>query len=102
MANEVTSEVGRLRTIYGDLGDGELLRMAADRQSLTEAGQRALTEEMQSRGLKMVAAAEKLDDGSAILPQVQEATAADERADAFGVGVPGMVPAAGAAGRAGA
>jgi hypothetical protein len=85
-----------LRTIFGDLGDGELLRMAADRQSLTEAGQRALTEEMQSRGLKMVAA-EKLDDGSAILPQVQEATAADERADAFGVGVPGMVPAAGAA-----
>jgi hypothetical protein len=38
-----------------------------------------------------------LDDGSAVLPQVQEATAADERADAFGVGVPGMVPAAGAA-----
>ena len=40
---------------------------------------------------------QRLDDGSGVLPQVQEATAADERADAFGVGVPGMVPAAGAA-----
>jgi len=96
MANDAMGELDRLRKVYGELGDGELARIAEDPESLTEAGQKALAEEMQRRGLT-VAAAEKLDDGSAILPQVDEATAADERSNAFGVGVPGMVPAAGAA-----
>jgi hypothetical protein len=96
MMNETTGELDRLRNVYRELGDGELVRMAEDPESLTAAGQTALAEEMQRRGLK-IPVHEKLDDGSAILPQVQEATAADERADAFGVGVPGMVPAAGAA-----
>ena len=71
--------------------------MAGDPESLTAAGQTALAEEMRRRGLKAPALADRLDDGSGALPQVQEATAADERADAFGVGIPGMVPAAGAA-----
>ena len=96
MANDVTGELDRLEKVYEELGDAELVRIAGDPSSLTESGQMALTQELQRRGLK-VPAAEKLDDGSAILPQVHEATAADERADAFGVGVPGMVPAAGAA-----
>jgi hypothetical protein len=92
-----TGELDRLSKVYGELGDGELLRLAGDPESLTEVGQKALAEELERRGLKATARAETLDDGSAVLPQVQEATAADERADAFGVGVPGMVPAAGAA-----
>jgi hypothetical protein len=96
MANDAMGELDRLRKVYGELGDGELARIAEDPESLTEAAQKALAEEMQRRGLT-VAAAEKLDDGSAILPQVDEAAAADERSNAFGVGVPGMVPAAGAA-----
>ncbi len=96
MTNDVSGELGRLRTVYGELGDGELVRMAGEPDSLTTAGQTALAEELRKRGLK-APVVEKLDDGSAVLPQVQPATAADERADAFGVGVPGMVPAAGAA-----
>jgi hypothetical protein len=98
MTIDGTNELERLRKVYGDLGDGELLRIAEDPESFTEAGQTALAQELERRGLKAPApVAETLDDGSAVLPQVQEATAADERADAFGVGVPGMVPAAGAA-----
>jgi hypothetical protein len=99
MTYDVTNELGRLSKVYGEAGDGELLRLAAEPESLTEAGQLALAEELKRRGLPVPvpAPAETLDDGSAVLPQVQEATAADERADAFGVGVPGMVPAAGAA-----
>jgi hypothetical protein len=83
--------------MYGELGEDELLRMAGDPESLTEVGLAALAEELHRRGLKAPASVEGLDDGSATLPQVQEATAADERSNAFGVGVPGMVPAAGAA-----
>jgi hypothetical protein len=98
MTNEATGELDRLRKVYGELGDGELVRMAGDPESLTDAGQVALADELRRRGLNAPAPAESpLDDGSAVLPQVQEATEADERADAFGVGVPGMVPAAGAA-----
>jgi hypothetical protein len=98
MTNEATGELDRLRKVYGELGDGELVRMAGDPESLTDAGQVALADELRRRGLNAPAPAESpLDDGSAVLPQVQEATDADERADAFGVGVPGMVPAAGAA-----
>jgi hypothetical protein len=90
-------ELARLTKVYADLGDEELVQMAADPESLTAAAQSALAQELGRRGLKAPAAAEKLDDGTAVLPQITEATAADERADAFGVGVPGMVPAAGAA-----
>ena len=97
MAIEAVGELERLKKVYRDLGDGELVRMAGEPDSLTEAGQRALAEELASRGLKAPMRAETLDDGSAVLPQVHEGTAAEERADAFGVGVPGMVPAAGAA-----
>ena len=96
MTNDGIGELDRLRKVYEGLGDGELLRMAGDPESLTAAGQTALKEELRRRGLK-APVIERLDDGSGVLPQVQEATAADERADAFGVGVPGMVPAAGAA-----
>lgn len=96
MANEVWGELDRLSKVYSELGDSEVLRMAAEPDSLTEAGQTVLAEELKRRGLK-APVAEAFDDGSAVLPQVEDATAADERADAFGVGVPGMVPAAGAA-----
>jgi hypothetical protein len=99
MTYDVTNELGRLSKVYGEAADGELLRLAAEPDSLTEAGQLALAEELKRRGLAapVPALVETLDDGSTRLPQVQEATAAEERADAFGVGVPGMVPAAGAA-----
>ncbi len=46
-----TSELDRLRAVYADQSDGELLRLHQERDGLTDAGREALNEVMEQRGL---------------------------------------------------
>lgn len=47
-----TSELDRLRAVYADQTDSELLRLCEDRDGLTDAARQALDEVMQQRELK--------------------------------------------------
>ena len=54
MARELDSELlGRLQRQYGEMSDGELLRLAASAGDLTDMAQEVLRGEMQSRKLKL-------------------------------------------------
>jgi hypothetical protein len=53
-----TSELDRLRAVYADQSDHELLRLHAEREGLTDAGRQALDDEMEQRGLDASAKAE--------------------------------------------
>ena len=76
-------ELDRLRKLYGELGDEHLLDLARDRENLTEDGQLALGEELRKRRIQ---------------PETPASGAVEathrERADGFGVGIPGVVPGA--------
>ena len=50
-----TSESDRLRAVYADQSDGELLRLFDERDGLTDAAKEALTEAIKQRGLEAVA-----------------------------------------------
>ena len=51
MSNE--QEWRRLQGLYAALSDGELLRLAADKDGLTEVAQQAIDAEMSNRGLEV-------------------------------------------------
>jgi len=77
-------ELDRLRKLYAELGEEHLLDLADERESLTGDAQFALGEELRRRGLLKE-------------PEAQEQTGPveeTERADGFGVGVPGLFPGA--------
>jgi len=79
------AELDRLRKMYAELGDEALLQLAEDREGLTAAAQTAMGEELRRRGLVLEAPRVESNAGP-----VEGA----ERAEGFGVGVPGFFPGA--------
>jgi hypothetical protein len=74
-------ESDRLQRLYAEFGDDELLRLAKATESLTDAAQFALTEELRRRKLSRPAPSQDADEAMH-----------GERADGFDTGIPGVVP----------
>ena len=86
-----TSELERLRQLYGEMGDEHLLDLSDDREDLTQEARLALEQELMKRNLGARPQVQQQED---TLPA---ATPKVERGDGFGVGIPGVVPGAAAA-----
>ena len=89
------AEQDRLRRLYAEMGDEHLLDMASEPEDLTMDARMALDAEMHRRGLKAHPRPPVREgvDGKVSVP----ADDTNERAYAFGVGIPGVVPASGSA-----
>ena len=85
------AELDRLRRLYRESGDGQLLDMSTDFDDLTDEAQLALTEELRRRGLSARRdAISRAGDGLGSTALAEEPAA--ERSYAFGAGIPGIVP----------
>lgn len=73
----IDTERERLQALYKTYPDQQLLAMSRDEESLTDAAQTALTEELAARGLEYGPASEELESG-------------------FAAGIPGMFPSSAA------
>ncbi len=85
-------EFVRLQKLYAELGDENLLDLAEDRGNLTNEAQRALDEEVKRRGLVVPATTPTVAAGFHAGPVVDDSH--ENRSDAFGVGIPGLMPGA--------
>lgn len=81
------AELLRLQKLYTSFSDGELLRLAEDRDNLTETAQTALADELRNRKLALPPIP---SDGSV-------STSEDEREQGFDSGIPGIIPNAASA-----
>ncbi len=89
------AEQDRLGRLYAEMGDEHLLDMASEPEDLTTDARMALDAELRRRGLeahRRTPVREGLD-GKVSVP----ADDTNERAYAFGAGIPGVVPASGSA-----
>ena len=89
------AEQERLQRLYAEMGDDHLLDMASEPEDLTSDARMALEGELRRRGLKAYPRTPVREgvDGKVSVP----ADDTNERAYAFGVGIPGVIPASGAA-----
>ena len=89
------AEQDRLRRLYAEMGDDHLLNMASQLEDLTTDARMALDAELHRRGLRAhpLAPVRERVDGKVSVP----ADDTNERAYAFGAGIPGVVPASGSA-----
>ncbi len=89
------AEQDRLRRLYAEMGDDHLLDMASEPEDLTTDARMAMNAELRRRGLQAHPRTPVHDDvdGKVSVP----ADDTNERAYAFGVGIPGVVPASGSA-----
>lgn len=85
-------EFVRLQKLYAELGNENLLDLAQDRGNLTDGAQRALDAEVKRRGLTPPATAPAVAAAYNASPSVDDSH--ENRADAFGVGIPGLMPGA--------
>ena len=89
------AEQDRLRRLYAEMGDEHLLDMASEPEDLTTDARMAVDAELRRRGLQAHARSPVREgvDGKVSVP----ADDTNERAYAFGAGIPGVVPASGSA-----
>ncbi len=89
------AEQDRLQRLYAEMGDEHLLNMASEPEDLMPDARMAMDAELRRRGLQAHARSPVREgvDGKVSVP----ADDTNERAYSFGVGIPGVIPASGAA-----
>jgi hypothetical protein len=76
------SEQERLQKLYGEMGDGHLLDLAEDMDSLRDEARVALTQELQKRGIMP-----QPPQSAPVMPEIEP-----ELETGFGAGMPGIFP----------